>query len=492
MVDALPRRRDPRGGRRRPSSPRWRPRSRTAYEQRFELLDFTGALERVWELVRALNRFVESRAPWELAKSDEPGAAAALDETLATLCEGVRVLAVLLWPFLPVEGAAHAGRDRRGGRRRRLRARGARQRQRPAGRRVGRVALPARRRARGVIDTHAHLQGLEGGADGGDRGGRGGRRRAHRLRRRLARARARRRSGSRARTRASSRRSGCTRIAPSSGTTRVRARLDALLGDPAAVAVGECGLDYYRERASRAAQATAFAGQVELAERHGKPLVIHTREAADDTLAVLRETSCAVVLHCFSLPEHLDEVVERGWYVSFAGNVTYPSATRARRGRGAACRPSCCCSRPTARTSRRCRTAASPTGPRYVLETLRAVAAMRGVARRRAGGAGRGERRARLRPAVSAPRQVTLARLAELGLRPDSELGQHFLVDDNLLGVIERLAALEPGDVALEIGAGVGTLTARLAGALRARARGRDRPAPRAGARRARWRAATT
>ena len=57
---------------------------------------------------------------------------------------------------------------------------------------------------------------------------------------------------------------------------------------------------------------------------------------------------------------------------------------------------------------------------------------------------------------MNAPRQVTLARLAELGLRPDKELGQHFLVDDNLLGVIERLAALEPDDVALEIGAGVG------------------------------------
>jgi 16S rRNA (adenine1518-N6/adenine1519-N6)-dimethyltransferase len=61
------------------------------------------------------------------------------------------------------------------------------------------------------------------------------------------------------------------------------------------------------------------------------------------------------------------------------------------------------------------------------------------------------------------PRQVTLARLAELGLRPDRDLGQHFLVDDNVLGVIERLAALAPEDVALEIGAGVGTLTAFLA-----------------------------
>ncbi len=51
--------------------------------------------------MRALNRFVETRAPWELAKSEEPDAAARLDETLATLCEGVRALAVLLWPYLP-------------------------------------------------------------------------------------------------------------------------------------------------------------------------------------------------------------------------------------------------------------------------------------------------------------------------------------------------------------------------------------------------------
>jgi methionyl-tRNA synthetase len=71
------------------------------YASRLDTLDFTGALDQAWELVRALNRFVEARAPWELAKSDEPEAVAALDETLATLCEGVRVLAVLLWPFLP-------------------------------------------------------------------------------------------------------------------------------------------------------------------------------------------------------------------------------------------------------------------------------------------------------------------------------------------------------------------------------------------------------
>ena len=74
------------------------------------------------------------------------------------------------------------------------------------------------------------------------------------------------------------------------------------------------------------------------------------------------------------------------------------------------------------------------------------------------------QRRARLLAAVSAPRQVTLARLAELGIRPDRDLGQHFLIDDNLLGVIGRLAALGRGDVALEVGAGLGVLTACLAG----------------------------
>jgi TatD DNase family protein len=158
----------------------------------------------------------------------------------------------------------------------------------------------------------------------------------------------------------------------------VRARLDELIADPAVVAVGECGLDYYRERAGREAQAAAFAGQVELAERHGKPLVIHTREAAEDTLAVLRGTVAAVVLHCFSVPEHLDEVVERGWYASFAGNVTYPSAAS------------------LAEAARRVPAElllletdspylspvpfrGRPNRPHHVLETLRFVAATRGV-----------------------------------------------------------------------------------------------------------------
>ena len=83
---------------------------------------------------------------------------------------------------------------------------------------------------------------------------------------------------------------------------------------------------------------------------------------------------------------------------------------------------------------------------------------------------------------MSAPRQVTLARLAELGLRPDRELGQHFLVDDNLLGVIERLAALEPERRRARDRRGRRHADGAPGGDLRARARGRDRPPPRDGA----------
>jgi TatD DNase family protein len=158
----------------------------------------------------------------------------------------------------------------------------------------------------------------------------------------------------------------------------VRERIDALLGDPAVVAVGETGLDYFRERAPRAAQAAAFAGQVVLAEKHRRPLVIHTREAAEDTLAVLRGVRTAVVLHCFSLPEHLDEIVERGWYASFAGNVTYPSATAladaARRVPAELLLLETDCPYLSPVPYR-----GTPNRPAYVLETLRAVAAMRDV-----------------------------------------------------------------------------------------------------------------
>jgi TatD DNase family protein len=106
------------------------------------------------------------------------------------------------------------------------------------------------------------------------------------------------------------------------------AELSALAAHERCVAVGETGLDYYRDLAPRPDQARAFAAQVELAREADKPVVIHTRAAEEDTLAVLRERAegARVILHCFSMPAHLDECLERGWWISFAGNVTYPKA----------------------------------------------------------------------------------------------------------------------------------------------------------------------
>ena len=106
------------------------------------------------------------------------------------------------------------------------------------------------------------------------------------------------------------------------------AELTALAEHPRCLAIGETGLDYYRDYAPRADQERAFAAQIELARATGKPLVIHTRAADDDTIATLREQAAGldVILHCFSMADRLDECVEQGWWISFAGNVTYPKA----------------------------------------------------------------------------------------------------------------------------------------------------------------------
>ena len=99
---------------------------------------------------------------------------------------------------------------------------------------------------------------------------------------------------------------------------------------PRVRAIGETGLDYYRDHAPRADQHRAFEAQLELAARLQLPVVIHTRAAEEDTFALLREQGAAlpaVILHCFSAPDRLVECVERGYFCSFAGNVTYPKAS---------------------------------------------------------------------------------------------------------------------------------------------------------------------
>src|SRR5207248_2092236 len=107
------------------------------------------------------------------------------------------------------------------------------------------------------------------------------------------------------------------------------AELEALAAHPKCAAIGETGLDHYRDGAPREDQQRAFAAQIALAREVGKPLVIHTRAAEDDTLAALSEQAAdlPVILHCFSMPERLEECLEHEqWRISFAGNVTYPKA----------------------------------------------------------------------------------------------------------------------------------------------------------------------
>jgi TatD DNase family protein len=106
------------------------------------------------------------------------------------------------------------------------------------------------------------------------------------------------------------------------------AELRALAAHERCVAIGETGLDFYRDGAPRADQARAFAAQIALARESGKPLVVHTRAADDETLAQLAAEAgdVSVVLHCFSMPDRLEECLEQGYAISFAGNVTYRSA----------------------------------------------------------------------------------------------------------------------------------------------------------------------
>ncbi len=92
-------------------------------------------------------------------------------------------------------------------------------------------------------------------------------------------------------------------------------------------AVGEIGLDYHYDLSPRAAQREVFAAQVDLARRLGMPAVIHTREADEDTLAILRGSGIGGVFHCFSGDERLArEALELGFHLSFSGILTFPKA----------------------------------------------------------------------------------------------------------------------------------------------------------------------
>ena len=342
----LPRRR---GARRRRRPRAGRRLRRPAPRRSCELLDraeITQALERIWQRVRRLNRYVEENAPWKLAK--DPGAGGrARHRRCARSPRACASLTVLLAPYMP--GVDRASCSTRSATREIALERRASSARRPGGQPVEKLAAalpeaasdrqphPPRPRAR------ARGRAGGGGARGGrhahphDRDGRGPSRRAalaaaETLRRRC------------------SPRSAATRTRPPATTTRSPTSCASSRAHPRCRAIGETGLDDYRDYAPRADQERAFRAQIELARELGKPLVIHTRAAEDDTIATLAargRRASRSILHCFSMPDRLDECLEHGWWISFAGNVTYPKATRRSPTPPRASRSTACWSRPT-------------------------------------------------------------------------------------------------------------------------------------------------
>ena len=111
-------------------------------------------------------------------------------------------------------------------------------------------------------------------------------------------------------------------------TPETFAAMEALVADSKVLAIGEIGLDYHYDFSPRDVQRDVFIAQLQLAARAGKPIVIHTREAWDDTLLLLREHwSGRGIMHCFSGgPAEARQALDLGFYLSFGGVLTFPKA----------------------------------------------------------------------------------------------------------------------------------------------------------------------
>lgn len=105
-------------------------------------------------------------------------------------------------------------------------------------------------------------------------------------------------------------------------------RLLALAEDPKVLAIGEIGLDYHYDFSPRDVQRAVFSRQLEVAKQAALPVIIHTREASEDTMRLLRDSGVARgVMHCFSGgPAQADESLALGFHISFAGVLTFPKA----------------------------------------------------------------------------------------------------------------------------------------------------------------------
>ena len=104
--------------------------------------------------------------------------------------------------------------------------------------------------------------------------------------------------------------------------------LTGLARSPKTIAIGETGLDFYRNRSPVNDQVSSFIRHIELARETGLPLMVHSREAARETLDILekRADGLKVILHCFSLYDYVEECARRRYYMSVAGNVTFKNA----------------------------------------------------------------------------------------------------------------------------------------------------------------------
>lgn len=163
-------------------------------------------------------------------------------------------------------------------------------------------------------------------------------------------------------------------------------QIDRLAAHERVRAIGETGIDYYREAARPADQRHAFEAQVAIARKHGLPIVIHARDKDGETTAIdeifevldAQAGETPVILHCFSAPWRAADAAERGWYCSFAGHTTYPGSGELRE--AAAQLPAELILVETDAPYLAPQTVrGKPNEPAYVVDTARAVAAARGI-----------------------------------------------------------------------------------------------------------------
>jgi TatD DNase family protein len=164
-------------------------------------------------------------------------------------------------------------------------------------------------------------------------------------------------------------------------------RIERLADHEKVRAIGETGIDYYRDLATPAAQRRAFEAQVAIARKRGLPIVIHGRDkdgetaAIDEIFAVLdaQAGEIPVILHCFLAPWRVDDAIERGWYCSFSGIVTFPKSDDLR---AAAVKlpAELLLVETDAPYLAPQMVRGKPNEPAYVVDTARVVAAARGIA----------------------------------------------------------------------------------------------------------------